>query len=282
MKKILYSLFLLVGFTVQSQDTLTVYFDFDVDVLSNVQASMAFDELKKQSIEVLKISGYCDKRGSETYNKKLAKRRIDFVLNTLGGLKPTFEEVIGEDYPMPEIYQEEDWRKVIVIYSKQSNIPVVAIPDNYQTEEEHVHSIPVHSEVLIEYSDKSIEDAVEDFVNSEDSVLIYKLGVNFHPGMSTILPESMKEVDRLVKIMKKNPHLKAFIRGHICCSPVDVNMLSEDRAKTIVIELIQNKIDNSRLSYQGFGRSIPAVDPEYTEADRIANRRVDVVFTKVE
>lgn len=280
MKTLLISLFSVLGVFANAQDTLTVYFNFDIHALTDFQTEMMLMDVDVNSIEVKSIKAYCDTTGSVSYNDKLARRRADFMLKALRLQEQDVVEfeVIGERYQVTNSYKSSDWRKVVVVFDAVEY--ALAPPPPPPLEEIVEVKYAEESKVIIEYSNDPLEVAIDNFLKSEDTVMVFKLGVNFHPGMSTILPESLKEVDRLVRIMKKNPELNAFIRGHICCSPVDMEMLSEDRAKTILMELIKNNIDKSRLSFQGFGRTMPAVDPEYTEADRIANRRVDVVFTK--
>lgn len=280
MKTLLISLFSVLGVFANAQDTLTVYFNFDIHALTDFQTEMMLMDVDVNSIEVKSIKAYCDTTGSVSYNDKLARRRADFMLKALRLQEQDVVEfeVIGERYQVTNSYKSSDWRKVVVVFDAVEY--ALAPPPPPPLEEIVEVKYSEESKVIIEYSNDPLEVAIDNFLKSEDTVMVFKLGVNFYPGMSTILPESLKEVDRLVRIMKKNPELNAFIRGHICCSPVDVEMLSEDRAKTILMELIKNNIDKSRLSFQGFGRTMPAVDPEYTEADRIANRRVDVVFTK--
>lgn len=280
MKTLLISLFSVLGVFANAQDTLTVYFNFDIHALTDFQTEMMLMDVDVNSIEVKSIKAYCDTTGSVSYNDKLARRRADFMLKALRLQEQDVVEfeVIGERYQVTNSYKSSDWRKVVVVFDAVEY--TLAPPPPPPLEEIVEVKYSEESKVIIEYSNDPLEVAIDNFLKSEDTVMVFKLGVNFYPGMSTILPESLKEVDRLVRIMKKNPELNAFIRGHICCSPVDVEMLSEDRAKTILMELIKNNIDKSRLSFQGFGRTMPAVDPEYTEADRIANRRVDVVFTK--
>jgi outer membrane protein OmpA-like peptidoglycan-associated protein len=54
--------------------------------------------------------------------------------------------------------------------------------------------------------------------------------------------------------------------------------VSEARAKAIYDYLVQKGIDAKRLRYRGMGNYFPKVNPEITEEDRIANRRVEAVL----
>lgn len=54
--------------------------------------------------------------------------------------------------------------------------------------------------------------------------------------------------------------------------------LSTKRAMAVYNDLLLEGIDKSRISFQGFGNSLP-ISPELDEETRQLNRRVDVVFS---
>jgi len=54
--------------------------------------------------------------------------------------------------------------------------------------------------------------------------------------------------------------------------------LSELRARSVTGELVHLKVERDRIESRGFGSNAPAVSPERTEADRAANRRVEIRF----
>jgi outer membrane protein OmpA-like peptidoglycan-associated protein len=85
--------------------------------------------------------------------------------------------------------------------------------------------------------------------------------------------------------MRQNPNLKISIEGHVCCikdtpDALDIDtfepQLSVNRAKAIYQYLTSRGIDTSRLSYIGYGRRRPMVDPELSEEDAEKNRRVEI------
>ncbi|HBK83530.1 MAG TPA: cell envelope biogenesis protein OmpA, partial [Flavobacterium sp.] len=87
----------------------------------------------------------------------------------------------------------------------------------------------------------------------------------------------------LAKIMHDNPKLVIQVQGHVCCN-ADVTdsrsiMLSRERAKAIKMFLLSQKIPSARVSFQGFGSSMPIFPiPEQDEEQRIANRRVEILI----
>jgi outer membrane protein OmpA-like peptidoglycan-associated protein len=90
----------------------------------------------------------------------------------------------------------------------------------------------------------------------------------------------------LLATLKGNRDLKIELQGHICCQPfpgdgqdndTGLSNLSEARARAVYDYLIQNGIEPTRLRFKGMGNFFPKVQLEMTEADRIANRRVEAV-----
>ena len=115
-------------------------------------------------------------------------------------------------------------------------------------------------------------------MTSDEKTLSIDLYIHFQPGTAVPLEESYPELDRLVAFMKENGTLAAFLHGHVCCSN---NMdISERRAKYVYFYLSKNGIQKTRMDRIGHSNTQPKAFPERTEADRIANRRVTVVFTK--
>jgi outer membrane protein OmpA-like peptidoglycan-associated protein len=77
----------------------------------------------------------------------------------------------------------------------------------------------------------------------------------------------------------QNPKLKIEIQGHICCNSSGKETLSTQRAKAIKGFLKIQGIDNSRVTYKGFGSTQPLFSlPEKNEQERAANRRVELLI----
>jgi outer membrane protein OmpA-like peptidoglycan-associated protein len=94
-----------------------------------------------------------------------------------------------------------------------------------------------------------------------------------------VVNESRGKLYELLLVLQHNPQLKIEIQGHLCCMPVDRTDLSTKRAKAIYSFLVANQIYPPRLSYKGFGSSQPIFPiPEKNEAERAANRRVEIVI----
>ena len=103
-------------------------------------------------------------------------------------------------------------------------------------------------------------------------------GITFDVGKSTIKPESMGEINRIVTLMTENPDLKFSVEGHTDSTgkPESNQTLSEQRSKAIVDKLVELGIAKERLAAVGKGQNSPIADNN-TDEGRAKNRRVEFV-----
>jgi OOP family OmpA-OmpF porin len=102
-----------------------------------------------------------------------------------------------------------------------------------------------------------------------------ELKVLFDFDKSELRPESITELERVVKFMNDVPFATAKIDGHTDSVGSDAyNLaLSDRRAKAVFDYLSSRGVDPSRLKSQGFGESNP-IAPNDTAEGRQLNRRV--------
>ena len=103
-------------------------------------------------------------------------------------------------------------------------------------------------------------------------------GITFDVGKSTIKPESMGEINRIVKLMQDNPDLKFSVEGHTDSTgnAASNQTLSEARSKAIVAKLVEMGVSADRLTSAGKGQTSPIADNS-TDEGRAKNRRVEFV-----
>lgn len=103
--------------------------------------------------------------------------------------------------------------------------------------------------------------------------------IYFNQGDDELLPESHKELDKLVDLLNKNKELKIEIGGHTDNFGTDeLNLsLSTKRALAVKNYLVQKGISDSRLKHKGYGSSKPIADNDTAEG-RKKNRRVEFVI----
>ncbi len=102
----------------------------------------------------------------------------------------------------------------------------------------------------------------------------------FDTGKSTLRPQSVAELQRLLDILSKNPSIHIEISGHTDNVGTDEfnNKLSEARAKTVVDYLITNGVNKDRLTFKGYGKNQPISSNE-TEEGKQQNRRTEFKIT---
>lgn len=265
------------GFT---QKQYEVFFDFNKDVPNAVSLNQLQQWIAaNKTAEIYKISGYCDSVDDSNYNKDLALRRIKSVIDLL--LKDSIKiskslEVnpFGKDFKRSN--KQEENRKTVFYYTLKAGLKV----EEKQLETPMEKEIsPFDSQALIE---KEVSELQAKFDKAQKGDLIKINNINFFFNSEQIEEKSLPILEELLRIMIDNPKLKIAIHGHICCNPNGLDTkLSYRRALVIFKYLRNNQIELNRLSYKGFGSNDPIFKvPERNEAERKANRRVEILIVE--
>ena len=108
----------------------------------------------------------------------------------------------------------------------------------------------------------------------DDIVCIWD--IYFATGESEVLQQSYNELTKLKELLERHPDMKIELRGHTDNQgTVEYNQkLSEERAKAVVEHLVSRGIQRRRLTWVGFGKSLPIADNGTAEGRR-KNRRVE-------
>jgi outer membrane protein OmpA-like peptidoglycan-associated protein len=103
----------------------------------------------------------------------------------------------------------------------------------------------------------------------------------FESGKAVLKSESEYALEVLAGMMNANPAKEISIHGHTDNVGKDESnlLLSQERAKAVYDYLISVKVAPERLSFQGFGSTVPIADND-TETGRAKNRRVEFVILK--
>jgi OOP family OmpA-OmpF porin len=105
-------------------------------------------------------------------------------------------------------------------------------------------------------------------------------GIRFDVGKATLRPESMGVINEIYGMLSEHSDVNVSIEGHTD-SDGDETMnqkLSEDRAETVMKQLISMGISADRLTSKGFGESTP-INTNATPEGKAENRRVEFVKT---
>ncbi|MFO7575677.1 MAG: OmpA family protein [Bacteroidales bacterium] len=125
-----------------------------------------------------------------------------------------------------------------------------------------------------------VKDIYLKLIRPGEKMVLYN--VLFNINSSEILRSSMPELEKLLRIMSENKGLRVEIGGHTDDTGSDElnQRLSEERSLAVVRFLISRGIDPLRLSYKGYGKSLPVEDNTTAEGRRL-NRRTEVKIVEI-
>lgn len=116
-----------------------------------------------------------------------------------------------------------------------------------------------------------------DLRDEDKETLAYAMrAVRFNPSKATFRQESYEVLDQIIAIMDRYPAYKLIISGHTdSVGEEDSNqVLSEDRARACFQYLLVNGVEVNRMSYKGYGETMPIANNSTQEGRRF-NRRVE-------
>lgn len=258
---------------IDAQTLTSIYFknnSFDLD-LESKQKLDSLSQLKSNF--TFRIFGNSNPLGNEDLNKKLSEQRAKTVSGYL-------QMRVGKNIKLST--------SVGLGITKQIN-------DN-STEDLRAKNrrVDIFIERLFNKGEKISRKAPPSFLDSKTAMMKVKdtfslPNVNFFGGRHVWLPSANTNLFRLYKLLKENPELEVELQGHICCdyenfdgedADLGTFNLSWTRANSIKEYLLKQGIDSARIKVLGLGHLNPVVYPEITEADRVKNRRVELVLLK--
>jgi len=157
--------------------------------------------------------------------------------------------------------------KIVLPYGVKYNIR--ANKDGYFAMNETINlkSVKVYKEVK--------KNLLMSPLNKEEPILLKD--VNFYSTKAVLLPKSYPEINRLIKIMKKNTSIVIELHGHTeqkAGYEKQLLKLSEKRAAAVKKYMIIKGIDTKRIKTKAFGGTKPIAKNE-NEDGRRKNRRVE-------
>jgi outer membrane protein OmpA-like peptidoglycan-associated protein len=116
----------------------------------------------------------------------------------------------------------------------------------------------------------------------EDGEKIVLRNLYFKQSEPEILPASFEELNDLANVLWENKNIEIQIEGHTDNSgnAEDLLTLSEKRAEAVKSFLVNKNIKPFRITIKGFGGTKPVHENPKTEAERQANRRVEIRIIK--
>lgn len=103
----------------------------------------------------------------------------------------------------------------------------------------------------------------------------------FDTGKATLRPESQEQLKNIVEILKAYPAVELKIGGYTdnVGDPAVNLKLSDERAKSVMNEIVKMGIAAKRLQAEGYGEQFPVASND-TEEGKALNRRIAVRVTK--
>ena len=117
----------------------------------------------------------------------------------------------------------------------------------------------------------------------DELVLTMPSGITFAYNRYDIQPQFQTTLDQIAQTLTAYPQTMIDIYGHTDSTGSDAynQTLSENRARSVANYLAAHGVQSVRMATRGFGETQLAVNPERTEADRQANRRVEIRIVPV-
>lgn len=237
----------------------------------------------------LSITGYCDDRGSDAYNKKLSLKRAAFIKDMILSKNAAWTiEVEGKGELALSKTTEVDAERgknrradIRVTYTIKQKTPAPKPSEALAAVEEKKASTarPDITDTNVEKKKPIISDdqKVGDKITLEN--------ILFSGGRHILLPESYESLENLKNLLLEKKKYHIMILGHICCITsgedgmdfdTGIKNLSIARAKAVYNYLVQNGVSPDRLSYKGMRANYPT-----GKSDR-EDRRVEIEIVRID
>ncbi|MCB0461982.1 MAG: OmpA family protein [Flavobacteriaceae bacterium] len=244
-----------------------VFFETDkynVDPTEEKRLNTFISSLDSLTIEAIAINGYCDDRGTTSYNLSLSKKRAEtikqylldseFSKKQLKVIDGKGELALKNSTNIPEIRQNN--RRVEIVVSAKSSDENIEKP--------------------------TTQTILKGEVNVGDKIRLKN--IYFKTSYSTIMPNSIPTLKEIADILVERKNIYFTIQGHVCCThdtydaidrKTNQRNLSISRAKFIYTYLLQQGVEKHRMKYVGLRRKFPlGGDPKY-------DRRVEILITHI-
>ena len=255
----------------QADNKHVVYFEtgqFDVPQIEKNRLVLFIQSLKDIEIERIAIYGFCDDRGSDSYNLTLSQERANAIKKIFSGF--------GVDDNL--ISNVDGKGEVLLRVISSDNINII-------------RGLNRKVEINVLYKISDLEELPKD--KKEPSFLNEKLKVGdkitldnilFKTGYSYVVKESLPVLEKMAKALRERDDIYFTIQGHVCCTrnardAVDKGTgkrnLSVARAKYIYNYLAKKGVSRFRMKFVGHRRKFPlGGEPEL-------DRRVEILVTKI-
>ena len=143
-----------------------------------------------------------------------------------------------------------------------------------------------------EISTKDIKDCKDADIEQNIDILLEQIQISIPFVINNIFydfdesflrEESKTELDRLIKLLTQNDNIMVEIGSHTDTNGSEPynKRLSEERAKSVLVYLLENGITPERLNWFGYGETVPKIFPELSDEDEQLNRRSEFTIQSI-
>ncbi len=254
MKKTVFLLFLLITVAqAQTGNTHVVYFEtgqYEVPEIETNRLVLFIQSLKDIEIERIAIYGFCDDRGSDSYNLILSQDRANAIKKIFSGF--------GVDDNL--ISNVDGKGEVLLRVISSDNLNIIR-GLNRKVEINVVYKITETKGVVKEEKEYRF---LNDKLKVGDKITLDN--ILFKTGYSYIVEESVPVLEMMADALRERDDIYFTIEGHVCCTKnardaVDRKTgkrnLSLARAKYIYDYLVQKGVKRTRMRYVGLKNKYP-------------------------
>ena len=249
-----------------------VYFDtnqHEIKETENNRLLLFINQLNTNNVDKISIYGFCDDRGSESYNLTLSQLRADEIKKVLTENKidsSKISSVDGKGEILINFISTQD-TEIIRGLNRKVEVIVSLKPKPITPKEPIV---------------KKASEILKGELKVGDKVLLEN--ILFETGYSNVLEESKPILTELATILKDRKDVYFTIQGHVCCTgnsrdamdlKTNKRNLSLSRARYIYYYLAKQGVNKRRMKYVGMRRKFPlGGDPKL-------DRRVEILVTYI-
>ena len=246
-------------------------------------------DLRQNNFRV-QFNGYKQFEVNFVFDEKI--RRINFSPSTQDNLAEGVLQIRRTNLrgTIKDATSLKPLRARINLVNNKNNSIAASVYSNPQTGDyalsfmaEDIYVLEILADDYWYYSENLNLNQVTTFLNVNKDILLkqitigskIELNIKFlEINKAALGPETVAELNRLLRILRDNSNIKIEVQGH--CDDLEAlnnPQIAEERAKAVAKYLIENGFNN--LQVRGFGNTAP-IAPNDTEENRTLNRRVEL------
>tara|TARA_B100001564_G_scaffold229336_1_gene193509 strand:+ start:1658 stop:2488 length:831 start_codon:yes stop_codon:yes gene_type:complete len=258
----------------QNEKTHFIYFEtdkYDILEIEKNRLLLFSDIIKKEKIKKISIYGFCDDRGSNSYNLTLSQNRANTIKNIL--LKTLLN---------PDLITNVDGKGELLLEFVKTEDISIARGLNRKVEIKVELFKEITNPVMKDNQGRELPLTLDSDLMVGDKIVLKN--ILFRTGYSYVLKESIPDLENIVKKLLERDNLSFVIEGHVCCTSygrdaVDRGTgkrnLSLSRARYIYSYFLKKGVDKKRMKYTGLKHLYPlGGDTKY-------DRRVEIEITNI-